>query len=124
MPDEYAKCSVFCFPTAYAEGVPRVLIEAAASSRPIVTTDTPGCREIVRHGENGMLVPVRSPEAVAAAIEALLRDPARRQAMGRRGRELVRDRFSEETVIGATLALYGAVSGSAGPDGRARRAGG
>jgi glycosyltransferase involved in cell wall biosynthesis len=124
MPDEYAKCSVFCFPTAYAEGVPRVLIEAAASSRPIVTTDTPGCREIVRHGENGMLVPVRSPEAVAAAIEALLRDPARRQAMGRRGRELVRDRFSEETVIGATLALYGAVSGSAGPDGRARRPGG
>ena len=106
MPEEYAKCAVFCFPTAYAEGVPRVLIEAAASARPIVSTDTPGCREVVRHGENGLLVPVRAPAAVADAIEALLRDPAARAAMGRRGRELVRDRFSVETVVSATLALY------------------
>jgi glycosyltransferase involved in cell wall biosynthesis len=106
MAEEYRKCTVFCFPTAYAEGVPRVLIEAAASGRPIVTTDTPGCREVVRHGENGLLVPVRSPAAVAEAIAELLSDRERSARFGVRGRELVLSRFSVETVVGQTLALY------------------
>jgi glycosyltransferase involved in cell wall biosynthesis len=111
MAEEYRKCAVFCFPTAYAEGVPRVLIEAAASARPVVTTDMPGCRDVVRHGENGLLVPVRTPAAVAAAVETLVADPDRRRVMGQRGRELVVGRFSVDTVVAATIALYDSLSG-------------
>jgi glycosyltransferase involved in cell wall biosynthesis len=114
MAEAYRACSVFCFPTAYAEGVPRVLIEAAASCRPIVTTDTPGCREVVRHRKNGLLVPPRSPAAVASAIATLLADEALRREMGRRGRELVADRFSVQTVVATTIALYDAVRGRVG----------
>lgn len=115
MADEYRKCALFCFPTAYAEGVPRVLIEAAASARPVVTTNMPGCREVVRDGENGFVVPVRSPAAVADAIAALLADPARAAAMGRRGRELVIERFSVQTIVAQTLALYDAVAAGRAP---------
>jgi glycosyltransferase involved in cell wall biosynthesis len=106
MADEYRRCSIFCFPTAYAEGVPRVLIEAAASARPIVTTDMPGCREVVRPGVNGLLVPPRDPAAVAAAIERLVGDRAARAAMGARGRRHVEERFSVRTIVAQTLALY------------------
>ena len=55
------KAHVVCLPTYYMEGVPKSLLEAAACSRPIVATDVPGCREIVRHEENGLLVPPRDP---------------------------------------------------------------
>lgn len=113
MAEEYRRCAVFCFPTAYAEGVPRVLIEAAASSRPVITTDMPGCREVVIPGVNGLLVPPRDPAAVADAIERLLADPALRVTMGERGREHVRQRFSVETIVDETLALYAAVAGGA-----------
>lgn len=111
MADEYRRCAIFCFPTAYAEGVPRVLIEAAASARPVITTDMPGCREVVIPGVNGLLVPPRDPAAVADAIERLLADPALRGTMGERGREHVRQRFSVRTIVDATLALYAAMAG-------------
>jgi glycosyltransferase involved in cell wall biosynthesis len=68
-----------------AEGLPKILLEATASARPIVATDVPGCRDVVRHGENGLLVPPHNPPALAAALVELLRDPLRRAAMGRRG---------------------------------------
>lgn len=106
MPAEYRQCSIFCFPTAYAEGVPRVLIEAAASARPIVTTDMPGCREVVVRGTTGLLVPPRDAAAVADAIEHLLANPALCAAMGERGRQHVECRFSVPTVVGRTLGLY------------------
>lgn len=106
MADHYRACSIFCFPTAYAEGVPRVLIEAAASARPVVTTDMPGCREVVRPEVNGLLVPPRDPAAVAEAVARLLADPALRATMGERGRRHVERRFSQRTVIGETLRLY------------------
>src|SRR5690606_5566823 len=57
----YESCHVVCLPSYYGEGVPRVLIEAAACGRPVVTTDFRGCREAVKHGDNGLLVPPRSP---------------------------------------------------------------
>ena len=115
MAEEYRRCSVFCFPTAYAEGVPRVLIEAAASARPVITTDMPGCREVVIAGVNGLLVPPRDPAAVADAIERLLADPELCATMGERGREHVRQRFSVRTIVDATLALYAAVAPAGGP---------
>jgi glycosyltransferase involved in cell wall biosynthesis len=106
MPQVYAQSHIVCLPSYYGEGVPRVLIEAAACGRPIVTTDTPGCREVVEHGHNGLLVPPRTPTALAAALGTLARDPELRSEMGRRGRERAVAEFSLDRVVGATLAVY------------------
>ena len=113
MPAVFAAATVVCLPS-YCEGLPKVLLEAAASARPIVTTDVPGCREIVRDEENGFLVPVRNAEAIATAIERLLRDERLRERMGRRGRQIVEEEFSVERVVSETLALYKKLVGEAG----------
>lgn len=97
---------VFCLPSWGGEGVPKSLIEAASCGVPIVTTDVPGCRDIVRDGENGILVPPRRPEAIAAALETLLENPELRRDMGRRGREIVIEGFTLERVVRETLGLY------------------
>ncbi len=97
---------IVCLPSYYGEGVPRALIEAAACARPIVTANTPGCREVVRDGVNGLLVPPRAPAALADALRQLLSDPARRGMMGRCGRELAIAEFSVEHVVEATLKVY------------------
>jgi len=91
---------------SYREGLPRGLIEAAAVGRAIVTTDAPGCREVVRHEENGLLVPVGDSEAVAAAIGRLLDDPALRHRLAARGRDLAVSEFSVEHFVEASLATY------------------
>jgi len=96
---------VVCLPS-YREGLPKVLIEAAASARPIVTTDTPGCREVVTDGDNGLLVPTRDVEPLAVALERLMTDSALRQKMGRRGRERAEAEFGIQRVIDRTLRLY------------------
>jgi glycosyltransferase involved in cell wall biosynthesis len=98
--------AIVCLPSHGGEGVPKALIEAAASERAIVATDVPGCRDIVRHGTNGLLVPPKNPAVLADAIATLLNDPTLRAAMGRRGREIAVNEFSEEKVIQQTLALY------------------
>jgi glycosyltransferase involved in cell wall biosynthesis len=102
----WARAAIAVLPSTYGEGLPRALLEAAASGRPIVTTDTPGCREVVRHAENGLLVPPHDIAALAEAIAALAADPARRQAMGRAGRALVEREFAEPAIVAQTLALY------------------
>jgi glycosyltransferase involved in cell wall biosynthesis len=106
MPAVYGRSHIVCLPSYYGEGVPRALIEAAACARPIVTADTPGCREVVRDDVNGLLVPPRAPAALADALRQLLLDPARRKAMGPRGRELAVAEFSVERVVEATLKVY------------------
>ncbi len=106
MIDVLAQSHVVCLPSAYGEGVPKVLLEAAACGRPIVTTDTPGCREAVRHGENGFLVPVRSTVELADALQCLIENPELRQRMGIRGREIAVNEFALENVIAETIALY------------------
>lgn len=106
MPDVMARAHVVCLPTYYREGVPKVLIEAAAAGRSIVASDAPGCREIVRHGENGLLVPPRDPAALADALADLLANAGLRRSMGRRGRELFLEGFTIERVIRETLGLY------------------
>jgi glycosyltransferase involved in cell wall biosynthesis len=106
MPKVFEKSHIICLPTFYGEGVPKVLIEAAACGRPLVTTDTPGCREIVRHGENGFLAPVKDSIALADAIQRLIEDPELRKLMGARGREIAVKEFSVERVIQETLAVY------------------
>lgn len=100
------QATIVCLPSHGGEGVPKALIEAAASERAIVATDVPGCRDIVRHGTNGLLVPPKNPAAMADAIAQLLNDAPLRAEMGRRGREIAVNEFSEEKVIQQTLALY------------------
>lgn len=77
-----------------------------ACGRPVITTDAPGCRDCVRDGDNGLLVPVKDAEALAEAISRLLADPALRRRMGERGRARAVEEFSQEQVIQATLAVY------------------
>jgi len=105
MPKVLASASVVVLPS-YREGLPKVLLEAAACGRPIVATDVPGCREIVRNGENGLLVLPRDTKALAGAIATLAQDRAMRVRMGARGREIVMREFSSQQVAGETLAVY------------------
>ncbi|HUW36076.1 MAG TPA: glycosyltransferase family 4 protein [Rhodocyclaceae bacterium] len=111
MPAVLGSSHVVCLPSYRGEGLPKVLLEAAACGRPLVATDVPGCREIVIDGGNGLLVPPRDAPALADAIGRLLADPDLRAAMGRRGRELVEAQFSEERVVAQTLALYRELAG-------------
>ena len=105
MPAVYRSATLVCLPS-YREGLPKALLEAAACGRAIVATDVPGCREIVRHGENGLLVEVRDVAALAKAMATLLSDTATRQAMGAAGRQMVLQEFSEEKVVADTLEIY------------------
>jgi glycosyltransferase involved in cell wall biosynthesis len=119
MPMVLAQSHVVCLPTRYGEGVPKILIEAAATGRPIVATDAPGCREIVRDGENGFLVSEGDPSGLVAALARLIEDPDLRRHMGGRGRALVEQEFSLAHVNRATLRVYAELSRS-GADGGER----
>jgi len=101
-----ASCHIVCLPSFYGEGVPKSLIEGAAAGRALVTTDTPGCRDIVRDGENGLVVTPQDPEALTTALHRLIEDPALRQRFGKRGREIAVAEFGLDKVIARTLALY------------------
>jgi len=103
--DVWLESSVAVLPS-YREGLPMSLLEAASCGRPMVATDVPGCREICRDGETGLLVPPRDPEALADALETLVRDPSLREKLGRNARALVEREFSAEIVAEKTLKLY------------------
>jgi glycosyltransferase involved in cell wall biosynthesis len=104
----WRRAAIAVLPSTYGEGVPKTLLEAAACARPIVASDVPGCREVVRPGETGLLMPPRDVRELAAAIAALAGDPMRCRAMGRAGRALVERDFSEHIVARETLAVYDA----------------
>jgi glycosyltransferase involved in cell wall biosynthesis len=106
MPEVYRKSSMVCLPTMYGEGVPKVLIEAAASGRAIVTAENPGCNEIVEDGVNGHVVPANDTIALANAMKRLLTNRTERNEMGKKGREIVVSGFSEDQVIFETLEVY------------------
>jgi glycosyltransferase involved in cell wall biosynthesis len=96
----------FVLPSYLREGIPRVLFEAGALKLPIVTTDMPGCRETVRDGWNGFLIPPRDSKAIERALESLLESPEQRREMGRNSLELVRDRFELSIVSQAYADVY------------------
>jgi glycosyltransferase involved in cell wall biosynthesis len=106
MPKVYMSSSIVCLPSTYGEGVPKVLIEAAASGRAIVTSENPGCQEIVEHGVNGLVVPANDAAALAQALKQLMNDTELRKKMGEQGREIVIAGFSEEQVISKTMSVY------------------
>ena len=88
------------------EGIPKSLLEAAASGRAIIATDVPGCREVVRDGDNGYLIPPRDARALADAVKALAADPEKCAAMGLRSRALVAEGLSADSVSAQAEALY------------------
>ncbi len=92
------------------EGMPLSLLEAAACGRPLVATDVPGCRELVRHGVNGLLVPPDNAQALAEALELLVKDAERRQDYGRAARNIAVTEYSTEIVNRQALALYEAMT--------------
>ena len=94
--------------TWYREGVPRGLIEAAASGRPIVTTDSPGCRDLVRDRQEGMLVPLRDVEAAARALVELAGDPILRARLGRAAHARFSGQFTEGEVRRRVGSVYAA----------------
>lgn len=106
MPSVFENVHAVCLPSYYREGVPKVLIEAAACERPIVTTDMPGCREIVHDGENGFLVPSKDSVALSRALKKILEHPEKREEMGARGRQIVEEEFSLRRVVDDTMAVY------------------
>jgi glycosyltransferase involved in cell wall biosynthesis len=106
MPRVFAKASLVCLPTFYGEGLPKVLLEAAASARAIVATDVPGCREIARPGKNGWLVRPRDVLGLAATLREAIAQPDLCARYGAAGRLIVEREFSLDAVIRKTLAVY------------------
>jgi glycosyltransferase involved in cell wall biosynthesis len=101
----FASSNIVVLPS-YREGLPRVLVEAAAAGRAVITTDVPGCRDAIEPGISGLLVPVRNAKALALAIQRLLEDEKLRQSMGREGRRLAEKEFSIEKIVQAHLDIY------------------
>ena len=91
---------------SYREGTPRILLEAASCSKPIVATDIAGCRGLVQNGVNGELVPPRNAKALARALEKLITDPELRTRYGRASREIVVNGFDQDSVNSATMGVY------------------
>ncbi|MCD8138952.1 MAG: glycosyltransferase family 4 protein [Planctomycetaceae bacterium] len=105
MPSLFASCHAVCLPSYYREGFPRVLAEAMACGRPIVTTNVPGCRNAVGDANTGILVPPRDATALAEAIYRLYGDASLRMEMGKNGR-LKAERELSESFITRTMLGY------------------
>lgn len=100
------QCHIMAFPSYYREGVPKSLIDVSAIGRPIVTTNSIGCKDVVDDGVNGFLVPVKDSEALAQKLRILIEDKALRVRMGRAAREKAEREFSIDDVIKKHLDIY------------------
>lgn len=103
-----SEASIVVLPS-YREGLPKVLIEAAACARAVVTTDVPGCRDAIEPGVTGLLVPVGDPKSIAQAIGLLLHNREQCQGMGRAGRALAEREFDVRQVVAAHMQIYKAL---------------
>ena len=106
VPALLAAADLMVFPSAYGEGIPRVLLEAAAMALPIVTTDAPGCREVVEAGQNGCLISIGDVSGLTQAVAQLADDAERRHRFGAAGRARVQSRFDLAVVTQRTRVLY------------------
>jgi glycosyltransferase involved in cell wall biosynthesis len=106
MPEVLRGADVVCLPSYYPEGVPKALIEAAATGLPIVATDIPGCRDIVEHGVTGLLVPYKDVPALMGALREVIENCGFRERAGRAGRERAVREFSLRQVLDATMMVY------------------
>ncbi|QNN46968.1 glycosyltransferase family 4 protein [Thermomonas brevis] len=112
MPTLFRSVQIVALPS-YREGLPKGLIEAGASGCALVTTDVPGCREVVTHEVDGLLVPVKDSGTLADAIERLVWDPVLRHRLGVAAREKAVAQFDERIVLARTLDVYAELLGSA-----------
>jgi glycosyltransferase involved in cell wall biosynthesis len=106
MPRLLRESHIVCLPTYYREGVPRILLEGAASARALIATDMPGCRDIVRNGVNGLLVPPHDVDALERALESLIADADLRARLGAAGRRIAEEEFALPLVLESFWELY------------------
>ena len=106
-----SKCDIIVLPS-YREGVPRTLLEAASMAKPIVTTNAPGCKEVVDDGVNGFLVPIKDYKSLAKKIGILIDNPDMRKEFGKKSREKAVKEFDIKAVIDKYLAVYEEILGS------------
>lgn len=106
MPSVFAQAQIVCLPTYYGEGLPKSLLEAAVSGCAIVTTDIPGCREIVQHGFTGWLIPARDVGALAKVLRQAIEQPGLREQYGKSARSSVAASFSMDRVVKETIEVY------------------
>jgi len=109
MPEVLSMASLVVLPS-YREGLPKTLAEAAAAGRAIITSDAPGCRDVVEPNKNGVLVPIRDAESLADAIQRLLSDKNRLIAMGNESRRIAEAKFSLEKIIDMHMSIYNSLS--------------
>ena len=102
---EYRSAHIVCLPS-YREGLPLGLIEAASCGRAVVTTDVPGCREVIIPNETGLLVPVKDATKLADAIQELVLNPRRREQFGKAGRKMAELEFSDEKIVDQLQEIY------------------
>jgi glycosyltransferase involved in cell wall biosynthesis len=106
MPEVMAQCHIICLPSKYGEGVPKVLLEAAAAGRPVVATHTAGCREVVDDGVEGILVPPADSHALAVALRRLIEASAIRLSMGQAARRKAETDYGIGRIVQMTLDIY------------------
>lgn len=106
IPAILAISDIFVLPSAYREGIPRVILEAASMGLPIVTTDSPGCREVVQHGINGYLIQIGDGVALRQQIRSLLDQPELRQLFGEQSRRRAVEIFDLSVIAAQTSAIY------------------
>ncbi|WP_040577177.1 glycosyltransferase family 4 protein [Methylophaga lonarensis] len=102
----FAQSNIVTLPSYYGEGLPKILIEAAACGRAVVTTDHPGCRDAIEPDNTGVLVPVKNALALADAIEDLILNPDKRLLMGKAGRQLAEREFNIERIVEIHITFY------------------
>lgn len=108
--DLFSDSHIVCLPSYYGEGVPKVLIEAAACGRAIITTNNPGCRDAVIDGQTGICIPIKNSEALAEAVKYLVEQPDLRNRMGVAGRQFAEQEFDVSSVVNKHLNLYDRLS--------------
>jgi glycosyltransferase involved in cell wall biosynthesis len=106
VPRVLAASDLFVLPSFYREGIPRALLEAASMALPLITTDSPGCNQVVEDGVNGFLVPVRDAAALGQAIVRLVAGPELRRRFGQVSRRRAVERFDLSVIAAQTRALY------------------
>ena len=100
-----SKSSIVVLPS-YREGLPKVLCEAAACGKPIITTDVPGCRESIINGVTGILIPKNDTRALIKAIKDLLKDKKYANKLGENGRELAEAKFDINKIVSSHMDIY------------------
>jgi glycosyltransferase involved in cell wall biosynthesis len=106
IPSLFAQSNIVTLPSFYGEGLPKVLVEAAACGRAVITTNHPGCRDAIEANETGLLIPIRDAMALADAIEDLINNPDKRKQLGQSGRALAESAFAIEKIVDAHMQIY------------------